>query len=46
MLAAIVQVGFRSENPDKAMVKEVLKEMEHNNIDASQFLEGRACYCQ
>jgi hypothetical protein len=37
---------FRSQSPDEATVKEVLKELENNNIDISQLVEMRAEHCQ
>jgi hypothetical protein len=39
-------VSFRSKNPDEATVKEVLKELQNNNVDISQLLELKAYHCQ
>jgi len=46
VLAAYDYVLFRSHHPDEATKKEVLKELQENNIDASQLLERRADQCQ
>ena len=46
LLAANVYVSFRSKNPDEATVKEVLKELQNNNVDISQLLELKADHCQ
>jgi len=46
VLAASDFVGFRSLHPDEATKKGVLKELQENNIDASQLLERRADQCQ
>jgi hypothetical protein len=39
-------VGYRRQNPDKATVKLVLKELKKNNIDASQLLDWPADHCE
>jgi hypothetical protein len=39
-------VLFRSNHPDEATEKEVLKELLENNIDVSQVMEFRADHCQ
>jgi hypothetical protein len=46
VLAANDYVAFRRHHIDEATVKEVQKEMQDNNIDASQMLELRADHCQ
>jgi hypothetical protein len=38
-------VAFRSQHPDEGKVKEVLKELQDNKVDASQKLKFRADYC-
>jgi hypothetical protein len=37
---------FRSQRPDEATVKEVMKELEGNKIDISQLVEMKADHCQ
>jgi len=39
-------VLFRSKHPDEATVKEVLKELQDNNIDVSKMVEFRGDHCQ
>jgi len=46
MLAAYVYVALRSQHPDEATVKEVLKELQENNIDISQLVGMKADHCQ
>jgi len=46
LLAAFVYPIFRSQHPDEATLKEVLKELQENNIDDRQFVETSAVHCQ
>jgi len=39
-------VSFRSKNPDEETVKEVMKELQDNNIDVSKLVELRGDHCQ
>jgi hypothetical protein len=41
-----VYVAFRSQKPDKATVKKVLKVLKKNNIDVSQLVEWKRDNCQ
>jgi hypothetical protein len=41
-----VYVAFRSSHPDKETVKDMLKELQENNIDISQLVEYRADHCR
>ena len=41
-----VCVLHRSNNPDKATVNDVMKELQDNNIDVSQLVECPADHCQ
>jgi hypothetical protein len=46
VLAAYVYVAYRNHHPDEATKKVVLKKLQDNNIDVSQFKEMTADYCQ
>ena len=46
LLAVYVYVSYRSQRPDKATVKEVLKKLKDNNIDVSQLVEYGTDHCQ
>jgi Lhr-like helicase len=46
LLAVFVYVSFRSHHPDEATMKEVLKELQDNNMDISQLVELKADHCQ
>jgi hypothetical protein len=39
-------VSYLSNRPDEAKVKDVMKDLQENNIDVSQLLECRADHCQ
>jgi hypothetical protein len=39
-------VAFRSNRPDVAKVKDVMKDLQENNIDVSQQVEWKADRCQ
>jgi hypothetical protein len=39
-------VGYRSSHPDEATKKDVLKDLEENNIDVKQVTEWKANHCQ
>jgi hypothetical protein len=39
-------VGFRSKHADVAKVKDVLQDLQDNNIDVSQLVELRLDHCQ
>jgi hypothetical protein len=39
-------VSFRSHHPEEVKMKEVLKELQDNNMDISQFVELKADHCQ
>jgi hypothetical protein len=41
-----VYVGFRTQHPDEATMKGVMKELQDNNIDISQLEEMTADHCQ
>jgi hypothetical protein len=46
LLTADAYVLYRSQYPDKATVKEVLKKLRENKIDVSQFVEYGTDHCQ
>jgi hypothetical protein len=46
LLAVYVYVSYRSQHPDKATVKEVLKKLQDNNIDVSHLVEYGTDHCQ
>jgi len=46
LLSVNVYVGYRRQHPNKTTVKDVLKELQKNNIDVSQLVEFRAEHCQ
>jgi len=46
LLSANVYVGYRRQHPKKSTVKDVLKELQKNNIDVSQLVEWNANHCQ
>jgi hypothetical protein len=39
-------VEYRSSHPDEQTVKDVMKELQDNNIDVTQFLEFSTDHCQ
>jgi len=41
-----VYVVFRSKHPDKATIKDVLKELQDNNIDVSKLVMSRTDHCR
>jgi hypothetical protein len=41
-----VYVTFRSNRPDIATVKDVLKDLQQNNVDVSQLVDWKADHCQ
>jgi len=41
-----VYVAFRSKHPDEATIKDVLKELQDNNIDVSKLAISRTDHCQ
>jgi len=46
LLAVFVYVSFRNPYPEEATVKDVLKELQENNIDVKQLEILSANYCQ
>jgi len=46
LLTAAFYVLFRSQHPDKATVKDVLKELKKNHIDVCQLAEYSRYHCQ
>jgi hypothetical protein len=40
-----VYVVFRSKHPDQATIKDVLKELQDNNIDVSKLVTSRTDHC-
>jgi hypothetical protein len=45
LFAAHIYVEYRSRNPDKATVQEVMTKLQENNIDVSQLKEWPADNC-
>jgi hypothetical protein len=41
-----VYVSYRSNRPDEATVKDLMKDLQENNIDVSQLVEWPADHCQ
>jgi hypothetical protein len=39
-------VGYRSSHPDEQTVKDAMKELQDNNIDASQLVEFSTDHCK
>jgi len=46
LLAVKVCVAFRSKHPAEATMKDVLKELQDNNIDVSKLAISRTNHCQ
>jgi len=45
LLSAETYVAYRSQHPDKARVKDVLKKLKDNKIDISQLVEYGTDHC-
>jgi hypothetical protein len=45
LLAAYVHVSFRTQHPEKETLKDVMKELQKNNIDFTQLVEWKTDHC-
>ena len=46
LLAVSLYVAFRSQDPDEVTAKDVLEDLQDNNIDVSQLMEWTTDHCQ
>jgi hypothetical protein len=46
LLAVAVYVGYRSYRPDETTVKDVLNDLQDNNIDVDQLVEITTDHCE
>jgi hypothetical protein len=46
LLSAYYYVAYRSRHPDEATKNEALRELQANNIDATQLVDWPANHCQ
>jgi hypothetical protein len=46
LLAVYVYLAFRSNRPEVATMKDVLKDLQENNIDVSQLVDWATDHCQ